>query len=67
MKFTLEIDCNNAAFADHPHGPAGEIARLLKVAAMAVERGTRGAPLYDDNGNKCGRFDIKPGERKRRS
>lgn len=67
MKFTVEIDCNNAAFVDHPHGAGGEVARLLRVVAEAVERGTRGAPLYDENGNRCGRFDFKLGSTRARS
>jgi len=55
--FTLKIETGNEAFAD---GDAGaELARILRYVATAVERGTRGAPLYDINGNRVGRFDLE--------
>lgn len=53
----LTIETGNAAFDD---GGAHECARILRAAADALERGTRGAPLHDYNGNKVGRFDLKP-------
>lgn len=57
-RFTLEIRTGNAAFDDGQAG-ATECARLLRLAADALERGTRGAPLHDFNGNRVGRFDLE--------
>jgi hypothetical protein len=54
--FTLKIRNGNAAF-DYDDGRA-EVARLLRTAADALERGTTGAPLHDYNGNPVGRFDL---------
>lgn len=62
--FTLTIRTENAAF-DDGEGGRQEIARLLRLAADALERGTWGAPLRDYNGNQCGRFDL-PGMKRRR-
>lgn len=54
--FILELDTQNAAFDEH----AGEeIARLLRQIAKSMERidgGTCEAPIYDSNGNRCGRY-----------
>jgi hypothetical protein len=56
MAFTLKIDTGNAAFDETP---GEEVARILRDVATALERGTRGAPLHDSNGNRVGRFDLK--------
>ena len=54
--FKLEFRTDNAAFdAD----ATAEVSRILRQIADAVERGTSGAPLYDTNGNRIGRFDWK--------
>lgn len=62
MKFTLTINCDNAAFTDEETGapyPAPEIARLLRVAAERVETYYReNGPLVDYNGNTVGRFEL---------
>jgi len=55
-KLTITIDTGNAAFEDDA---GAECARILRDAATALERGTRGAPLHDYNGNRVGRFDLK--------
>lgn len=62
MKFTLSIDCDNAAFEEFG---LAEAARLLRIVADKVAdidgppwRMTGEAPLYDINGNKCGRWEI---------
>lgn len=57
-RFTLEIRTDNAAFDDGSKG-AHECARILRMVANALERGTRGAPLHDFNGNRVGRFDLE--------
>jgi len=51
MKFKLEIDLNNAAFAD---GMESELARILIKAAHELK--PNGASLRDINGNRVGRF-----------
>ena len=56
MKFTLEINCDNAAFEDFPEQ---EISRILTEAAMIVEVGgsiVPGSILRDINGNTVGSF-----------
>ena len=53
----LTIRTANAAFHDDVDAQA-ECARILRSAAIAIERGTRGAPLHDINGNRVGRFDL---------
>lgn len=64
MKFTLTINCDNAAFkddkdpADDLYACLDELARLLRVAAMNVESGSVSRQLHDANGNACGRFDL---------
>lgn len=55
MKFTLEIECDNAAFEDDA---TVEIARILRQLAESVPNlaGTYGfIPLRDINGNRVGR------------
>ena len=54
-QFKLTIQADNAAFDDDA---GAEIARILRDVATALERGTRGAPLHDYNGNQVGRFDL---------
>lgn len=65
MHLDLNIKADNSAFGDteNPRDPErlSELARLLRIAADALEAGTIGAPLYDCNGNKVGRFDIEEG------
>lgn len=53
MKFTIEIDCGNAAFGDYPWD---EVARILKAYAERLENGHRPdrPALYDINGNRVG-------------
>lgn len=56
--FKLTIETGSAAFDD---GAAPyECARILRLAAYALEHGTSGAPLHDINGNRVGRFDLEP-------
>ena len=60
MKFTLEIECDNAAFED-VHCTAS-VARILREAAAYVgaqRRPSGGAhTVRDVNGNTCGRFEF---------
>lgn len=65
MKFTLTINCDNAAFKDNKnpdddlYARLDELARLLRIAAMNVESGSVSRQLHDANGNACGRFDLE--------
>jgi hypothetical protein len=52
-KFTVEIDCGNAAFyeVDREY----EVARILRELANSLESGRIGrAYLHDNNGNRVG-------------
>ena len=55
MKFTCEIDMDNAAFDDCP---ATEAARILRNVARMVEEGRGNAKLLDTNGNTVGKFAV---------
>ena len=55
MKFVIEIECGNEAFAE---APGEELARIIEVAAIRVREGTHWGKLRDINGNQVGRFDI---------
>ena len=57
MKFTCEIDMDNAAFADEPvYG--FEIARALEQIQYALGHGKRDGNCLDSNGNTVGRWAI---------
>ena len=57
MKFTVEIECDNAAFAFDPHA---EVARLLARLAEAIETTESMAhPIFDTNGNRVGRSTVE--------
>lgn len=57
--FKLTIKTANAAFGEEAGDqPYAEIARILREVATVVERGTRGAPIHDINGNRVGSFDL---------
>lgn len=54
MKFTLKIDCDNAAFEDNP---AREVANILRELGSKLDEGLDtpdDQPLLDSNGNKVG-------------
>lgn len=51
MKFTLTIDCDNAAFED---GLEFEVPRILEIATHKVRSGETEFSLRDLNGNTCG-------------
>lgn len=60
MKFTLTIDCDNAAFADEDgetdrHSAAAEVARILSSTAENVAWYDEGGCI-DANGNGVGRW-----------
>jgi len=54
MKFTVEIQCDGAAFDDDP---TCEVARLLRQVASRVEKdGEPRGGLVDGNGNSVGSY-----------
>lgn len=60
MRFTLTIQCDNAAFADDP---SHEVARILIDAARRIDGHQHfspghSQPVRDVNGNEVGYFDI---------
>ena len=59
MKFSLEIDSNDAAMAEDG---AGETAGLLRRAAAMIECGFRDGILRDFNGNKVGTWYMEEPE-----
>ena len=52
MKFTLEITCNNAAFADDERDR--EVANILLEVSNEVEDGYIKGTMRDTNGNPVG-------------
>lgn len=58
MKFTLEIDCGNAAF-DGELERDTEVARILRLAAERIEAGAGDkGRLLDINGNIVGKWEF---------
>jgi hypothetical protein len=57
MKFVLEIQCDNDAFAENPNN---EVVRLLHEVANRLEKdGHSCGGLVDYNGNSVGRFEYE--------
>lgn len=57
MRFIMEpMACDNAAFDD---APASEIARILRHAAKAIERGYERGRCVDANGNTVGSWRVE--------
>ena len=57
MKFTVEIECDNAAFADEPYE---ELARILRELADDIEESCSAShPLRDINGNRVGHSAVE--------
>jgi ADP-heptose:LPS heptosyltransferase len=62
MTFNLELQCTNAAFGNTDEERALEIARILKIAMIAVRAapsiGNTAAILRDANGNVVGSWRL---------
>jgi hypothetical protein len=59
MKFTIQIDCDNAAFEDDI---GTELSRILRGVAANVESSDirpSKVPVRDANGNTCGWYQAK--------
>lgn len=59
MKFTLEIDCGNAAFGEDNSERGEEVARILRDLARQVSDGYLMVYLSDHNGNTVGTAEFK--------
>lgn len=60
MKVKIEIDCDNAAFADAP--PEFELGRILRdIADQGEDHGVDGIKVFirDVNGNKVGTVTVE--------
>lgn len=55
MQFTLTIDCGNAAFDEDL---LGELSRILRTTADAVQRGEYDGRCHDTNGNRVGQHSM---------
>ena len=56
MKFTMEVNMDNAAFEDSPEN---ELARILSVAAEQVKASYRSRTCQDINGNTVGQWNVE--------
>ena len=56
MKFTLTIDCDNAAFSRHQEA---EVSRILRTVRDKITDGLVSGSLLDYNGNKVGKFEFE--------
>lgn len=54
MKFTLEINCDNAAFDPIE----GELQRIVSLVATRVANGSKSSAIYDINGNYVGCYKL---------
>lgn len=60
-RFTLTIDCDNAAFGDTPQERLAEVARIVIRCGERLETMTEGYPfgtLCDANGNRVGHYAL---------
>ena len=64
LKFTLEIDCGNAAFNDGPNSLRMELYDILYDAATRAGDGQTAGILKDINGNTVGSFKLAEEEPK---
>jgi len=56
MKFTMQIDCDNAAFDKDCRT---ELARIIRFVAMSLKHtGRRDGKCIDQNGNGVGGWEI---------
>lgn len=60
MKFSLEIDSNNAAMVEDG---AGEVCRILRVIRERIYNGARDGILRDVNGNQVGSWAMEEPEK----
>lgn len=54
MRFTLTIDCDNAAFGEDDADLFNEVAWIIRKQAEAMDAGMQPNTLRDSNGNTVG-------------
>lgn len=60
MAMRLSFETDNAAFGDdNDTDRAHECARILRLIASQIERGSRGGQCVDLNGNKVGSWELE--------
>lgn len=59
MKFTIEIDSDNAALVDDP---INELSTICRKAVMRIDNGATEGKLLDSNGNAVGSFTYEASE-----
>ena len=57
--FSMEFDCDNAAFDSDSEFDRGEVARILRQAAAEVRHGSTYSKIYDYNGNRVGSWELE--------
>lgn len=63
MRFTLTIDCDNAAFEGGEHALRSEVREILmSLVESNVAWTDDSGPLRDHNGNTVGRWSFEEGE-----
>lgn len=55
MRFTLNINCDNAAFGSDP---SSELGAVLARVTEKLDRGVTEGYVQDTNGNTVGRFEL---------
>ena len=58
MKFTLTIECDNAAFTPGDDARGDEVARILTTVSQQVADGYIRGQMYDVNGNTVGVYQF---------
>lgn len=58
MSFRMEIETDNAAFTEEGADGLGEVARILRLVADAIEAGQLTGSPRDINGNKVGSYHM---------
>jgi hypothetical protein len=55
MRFKLEFDTDNDDFFEAPHSA---VSGILRIVAQKIVFGLRNGPVYDNNGNTIGRWEL---------
>lgn len=59
MKFTIEIDCENAAFRDDFRGETSRILLEVHKKILSMYKGPNDSKkVLDSNGNTCGKVEM---------
>lgn len=58
-RLTLDIRTDNAAFQGDHEADSTECARILRDIASKLDRGDRGGPVRDCNGNRVGSWTLE--------